>query len=235
MPRVPPPQLVWRALRETEGQTCIRIQLAGYGTQVNILSSGAENDRINAECLHHNAGVEERICIERYLLSFPVPDSLKVHSPQCHSNEDEKRIVGNMISDACALPEPERDVSLTAHLCRSRDNLAGRIEEPPWIEPRRVVTIGRRIMVAFGRQIIPFGMNIPLYQSSSVVLCGTENGSGGCHRRTSLTIACIYGKLETSENDGTRERPTTESNSAWARLCTSGCVIIASADQLNAV
>jgi hypothetical protein len=55
------------------------------------------------------------------------------------ANEDEKRIVGNMVSDACALPEPERDVSLTARLCRSRDDLDGRIEEPTWIEPCRVV------------------------------------------------------------------------------------------------
>jgi len=53
-----------------------------------------------------------------------------------------------MVSDAYALPEPEHDVSLAPRHCRSRDDLATRIEEPPWIEPRRVVTIGRRIMVA---------------------------------------------------------------------------------------
>ena len=78
-----------------------------------------------------------------------VGDSLEVHGPQCHSNEDEKRIIGNVVSDACALPEPERDVSLATRLCGSRDDLATRIEEPPWIKPRRVVTIGHRIMVAF--------------------------------------------------------------------------------------
>jgi len=56
-----------------------------------------------------------------------------------------------MVSDACALPEPEHDASLAPRLCRSRDNLATKIEEVSWIEPRRVVTIGRRIMVAFPR------------------------------------------------------------------------------------
>src|SRR5260221_8357846 len=69
-----------------------------------------------------------------------------------------------------------------------------------------------------GMHVVPFGMNIPSYQSSSVVLCGMENGSGGRHRRTSLTIARIYGRLAKSENVGTRDRPTTESSSAWARL-----------------
>ena len=78
-------------------------------------------------------------------------------------------------------------------------------------------------------------MNIPLYQSSSVVRWGMEKGSGGRHRRTSLTIACIYGRFGRSENLGTRDRPTTVSSSAWAHFCISGFAIIASAHQLIAL
>src|SRR6266702_31834 len=74
-------------------------------------------------------------------------------------------------------------------------------------------------------------MNIPLYQSSSVVVCGRENGRTGRHRRASFTSACMYGRFGASENVGVRDRPTTVSSSACARLCTSGCATIASAHQ----
>jgi len=83
--------------------------------------------------------------------------------------------------------------------------------------------------------IVPLGINIPSYQSSFVVRCGIAIGTGGRHRRTSLTMACTYGRLGASEKVGTRERPTTVSSSACARFCTSGCAIIASVHQLIAV
>jgi hypothetical protein len=134
-----------------------------------------------------------------------------------------------MFSDACALPEAERDVSLIARLCRSGDNLAARIEEPTWSKARRVATLGRGITVALPEIRKAYRFFRDGYSVIPVVLCRAMWDRKRGRRsplETSLVTACIYDRLETSENDGTRERPTTESSSTWARLCTSGYAII---------
>ena len=102
---------------------------------------------MNVEHLHYYPSVDERLCIQRNVLSLIITDLLEIESPQRHGHEDEKRIVGDVVSDARAFPKPVRDVSLSPRLCRSGCNLAVRIEEPPRIKPRSVVTIDRRVMV----------------------------------------------------------------------------------------
>ncbi len=41
----------------------------------------------------------------------------------------------------------------------------------------------------FGTQIVPLGINIPSYQSSSMVRCAAASGATGLQRKSSLTMA----------------------------------------------
>jgi hypothetical protein len=119
-------------------------------------------------------------------------------------------------------------------------DLATRIWGPLGFEDGGIVTRIRRVVVTLPEiweAQGSLGDEHPVvpYQSSSVVERGSESARAGRHRRTSFTIACMYGRLRASENVGVRDRPTTMSSSACARLCTSGCVTIANFHQFIVV
>lgn len=73
----------------------------------------------------------------------------------------------------------------------------------------------------------PLGMEYPSHISSDVLVCGRPMGATGCHRRTSLTMASMYGSRSRSAQVGSLSAPMTLSSSCCAFFCTSGKAVIA--------
>ena len=65
----------------------------------------------------------------------------------------------------------------------------------------------------------------------------SPRGVTGCHRKSSFTIAWMYGMFSTSANSGSLSLPTTSSIWAWAFAMTSGYIFIAkkNANKLDTV
>jgi len=119
-----------------------------------------------------------------------------------------------MISDDQRLPNPY--VTCPFAPCSSagpRCNLAGESRNRPDWSSQRLHHSGR----VMGGNCQRLGMHVcfpsdeqPVVPSSSVVLCGMANGSGGPPIGNSLTIALIYGVLRILKTVGHEIAPTTD-------------------------
>lgn len=88
-------------------------------------------------------------------------------------------------------------------------------------------SVSRNTHQTFGNTMESLGIKYPSQMSSAVLVWGSPIGATGCQRRTSFTVASMYGKFGRSDELGRRSRPTTRSISSCAFLWTSGKTVMA--------
>ena len=108
---------------------------------------------------------------------------------------------------------------------------------PLWLEVIRVVTEPCPLVIALNilaMHVVPFGMNMPSYQSSYSASWGGPSGRPGRPPAKNFSNDCphVWESWNISEL-GRRVRPTTASSSACARDCTPGKATVAGIHHIN--
>src|SRR5260370_28511237 len=92
--------------------------------------------------------MDGRVRINGYLLPVFITRVFQLGGPEHHGYINEQRIIGGVLPDTCPPPKPIRTVPIVVRLHRTRGELTVLVQEPLWIEARRIGAIRRRVMVA---------------------------------------------------------------------------------------
>ncbi len=107
-----------------------------------------ENDGGGGRHLQKHPSIDWRFGIERHLLPTFVASAFQPSSPEYRGNADEQRLVGRVFTDAFPPPKPVPSVPVVARLPRMRNQFTGPVQKPLRIEVRRIVAVGRGIIMA---------------------------------------------------------------------------------------